>query len=450
MLAQSKNVEPILADYHPRWYQEDFEKAMFGGYRRAYLLYHRRAGKDFSCWMFMIYCALRDLPGIYYYILPTYAQGKKVIWDAIDESGKRFLDYIPREAIIGKPNQQEMKIRLCNGSLIQIIGSDNPDSIRGTNPKGVVFSEYALQDPRIWHEIISPIFAKNNGWGIFNTTPRGKNHAWELWEKVQDSPFWFTQKLTIEDTQLISTQTLDQERADGKSEELIQQEYYVSWSRGVEGSYYGRLLDKARLESRITTFPVESNALVHTAWDIGFSDSTAIVFWQEVAKETRIIDYYENAGEGFPHYAKLVQSKPYVYGTHYFPHDAANASIQTALNLQQVALDLGIKTTILPRDDIQTGIEQARSLLGSCYIDSKRCEHLLKCLENYRKRYNEKLNCYSDNPQHDQWSHGSDSFRYMAMAKKLYGNGPNKMKAEDTTRMYEKFYGYTGPQNNGF
>ena len=180
--------DTILSDYHPRWYQQDFENAMFNGYRRAYLLYHRRAGKDFSCWMFMIYCALRDRPGIYYYILPTYAQGKKVIWDAIDESGKRFLDYIPKEAIIGKPNQQEMKIRLVNGSLIQIIGSDNPDSIRGTNPKGVVLSEYALQDPRIWHEIISPIFAKNNGWGIFNTTPRGKNHAWELWEIIQDSP----------------------------------------------------------------------------------------------------------------------------------------------------------------------------------------------------------------------------------------------------------------------
>ena len=104
----------LLKGYNARWYQEQFESAMFSGKRRAYLLYHRRCGKDYSCFMFTVYCALRDTPGVYFYILPTYTQGKKVIWDGIDESGKRLLEYIPQEILDGKPNQTEMKIRFTN------------------------------------------------------------------------------------------------------------------------------------------------------------------------------------------------------------------------------------------------------------------------------------------------------------------------------------------------
>ena len=204
----------ILDDYKPRWYQIEFEKAMFSGYRRAFLLYHRRAGKDYSCWMLTIYAACRDVPGIYYYILPTYNQGRKVIWDGMDESGKRFLDYVPKQFIEGQPNSSEMKIRLKNGSLIQIVGSDNTDAIRGSNHKGVVLSEYAMQDPRIWSEILSPILLKNGGWAVFNTTPMGKNHAWKLWDDMRDSKTWFRQKLTIEDTGLITQEQIDQERAE--------------------------------------------------------------------------------------------------------------------------------------------------------------------------------------------------------------------------------------------
>jgi phage terminase large subunit len=405
------NIEP-LHDYQPRWYQQNFEQAMFGGKRRAFLLYHRRAGKDFSCWMFMLYCAMRDVPGIYYYIFPTYSQGKKAIWDAIDENGRSFLSYIPKECLEGKPNSTEMKVKVktTNGafSLIQIIGSDNPDAIRGTNPKGVVFSEYALQDPRIWTEIISPILIKNKGWAVFNTTPYGKNHAYDLWVSAlhQYKSDWFTQKLTIDDTKLFTIEDVLKDNPN-TSEDIIQQEYYVSWDRGVDGSFYGKHMADARKSGRIGNVQWEPRSNVDTYWDIGYGDSTAIIFGQQVGAEFRIIDYYEAHGEGLEHYVKHLKSKPYIYGNHYMPHDAGSGSIQTGMSLQRYAQDLGLKAIILPRElNIEPGIEATRSMLATAWIDETRCKQLIKCLEAYHKKYNDKFNCYSNTPEHDWSSHG--------------------------------------------
>lgn len=427
----------------PRYYQKDFEEAMYSGFRRAYLLYHRRAGKDYACWLFMIKCAAnpQNLPGIYYYILPTYKQARKVIWDAVDDTGKRFLDYIPKAWIDGKANNTEMKVRLINGSLIQVIGSDDPDSIRGTNPKGVVFSEYAKMNPRVWDEIVQPILQANKGWAVFNTTPQGRNHAYELWTSIQDSKFWYAQKLTIDDTKLVSIEDI---RADKppKSEELIQQEYYVSFDRGVEGSFYGRLINEARLQNRICNVNYEKRSTVNTAWDLGYGDSTSIVFWQEVGTEIRILDYYEAHGESLAHYIKMLQSKPYIYGSHYFPHDAGSHSLQTGITLQKKAQELGINAKILKRGDLEVGIESVRNLLDICYFDEAKCDFLIKCLENYHKRFNEKMNCYSSTPQHDWSSHGADAIRYMAVAREEYGRNESSLGKEKINEWRQKHLGY--------
>ena len=148
-------------------------------------------------------------------------------------------------------------------------------------------------------------------------------------------------------------------------------------------------------------------------------------FWQEIGGELRIIDFYENHGEGIAHYAKLLQSKPYVYGTHYMPHDAGSGSIQTGRTLQDVAREQGINATVLEREtDISIGIEATRSMLSIAFIDETKCKFLLKCLENYHKKYNDKQNCYSETPVHDWTCHASDSVRYMANARIQYGRGP--------------------------
>lgn len=433
--------------YQPRPYQKKILNALNSGYKRAVWVVHRRGGKDITIFNWVIYKLLTEVCTCFY-VLPTYSQAKKVIWDTITIEGFRFLDYIPPEIIANK-NKQELKINLVNGSTLQLIGSDNIDSLVGTNPKIIVFSEYAIQSPAAW-DYLRPILDVNKGWAIFISTPRGKNHFFDLINMARANPDkWFQEILTIKDTGVLNEEDMEQAKKEGMSEELIQQEFYCSFSRGVEGSYYGKLIEKAREEKRICRVPYETRSPVHTAWDLGFGDSTSVIFWQEIGGELRIIDFYENFGEGLAHYVKHVQSKPYVYGTHYLPHDAGSGSLQTGKTIQDVAEDLGLRTTILPREhDINTGIESVRSMLSIAFIDEEKCKHLIKCLENYHKKYNEKTQSYSDTPLHDWTSHAADATRYMANARIEFGRGPGNMTPEKLM-MLKNQAGF-GPKPRGF
>lgn len=429
-----------------RPYQKPFFQAMKGGCKRAVLVWHRRAGKEKTCWNYLIMQACRRI-GTYFYFFPTFAQGRKVLWDFIDKDGFKVLEHIPKEMIEGKPNGSEMKIRLKNGSLIQIVGTNNFDSIVGTNPIGCVFSEYSLQDPRAW-TLIRPILVENNGWAVFNFTPRGQNHAKELYEMAKINPEWFCQLLTVDDTtredgsRIITDKDIEAERKAGMSEDYIQQEFYCSFTLGVEGAYYAKYLWQAREEGRLCPIVYNKQARVHTAWDIGIGDSTAIVFFQYAGQEIHILDYYENSGEGLPHYAFVIEKKPYLYGDHFAPHDIANRNFSSGLSTQEVAADLGIKFRILPtlKLSIESGIEAARGIFPRVWIEHVKARKLIHALENYRKEFDVKNNVYRTRPLHDWSSHGADAFRYMSLAVKLYADsrsGPSDDEVERLRNIYQ-------------
>lgn len=424
-------------EFKPRSYQLPIIKALNSGVKRAVWVVHRRGGKDVTAFNWCIFQLLLNPGWTAFHILPTYSQAKKVIWDSSTNDGKRILDYIPKELIESK-NGHEMKIRFTNGSLFQLIGSDNIDSLVGSNPKIIIFSEYAIQSPAAW-DYLRPILDVNKGYALFISTPRGKNHFYDLVRRARANPNWFCEVLSVKDTGVLSEQEIEEIRQEGQSEEHIQQEYYCSFDRGVEGSYYGKLISKAYDDKRICGVPYETRSPVHTAWDIGYGDSTSITFWQEIGGELRIIDFYESQGEGIAHYVKMLQSKPYVYGTHYMPHDAGSGSIQTGRTLQDVAYEQGLKSMVLEREiDIQIGIEAVRGLLSICFIDEKKCSHLIKCLENYHKKYNEKTESYSESAVHDWSSHASDSVRYMANARIQYGRGLGSLNKDKLDQLKSK------------
>ena len=439
--------------YTPRWYQIPFFKALEMGFKRFDLVWHRRAGKDIS----IINATSTAMGGIdsitkkkavpyanigtYYYFFPTFAQGKKVIWDGQTKEGIRFLDFIP-EKLRYKTWNDEMKIRLTNGSLFQIIGTDNFDAIMGTNPIWCVFSEYALQNPKAW-EYIRPILTENNGIAIFPYTPRGRNHAYNMHITAEDDPKrWFSEVLTIDYTKAISKEAVEQEIKDGMSEELAQQEFYCNFNQGIEGSYYAKYIQKTREEGRIKDVPLDDSTAVHTAWDIG--GFTSIIFFQVFPTKYHIIDYYENQGESIQHCAKVLQDRGYVYGNHYGPHDLnAKQWVSEGLPRIQVAMEHGVMFQPVPKLHVHDGIEAGRNIFSKCYFDKEKTKLLIKRLENYSKTYNHKEGYYNDAPKHDPNSHGADAWRYFAVAQKsLEIYNPNRMfEEEDIKRHCSKYAG---------
>lgn len=215
--------------FSPRKYQLNLLRALDRGIKRAVIVWNRRSGKDKVCFNYMIRCAAEKV-GTYYYMLPTREQAKRVVWENIDNDGFKMLDHIPKEAIKSS-NGTELKIELANGSIIQLIPA-NEFSERGvgTNPIGVVFSEYSLTDEKAWI-YLRPILLANGGWVIFNFTPRGMNHAHNILQIAKNNPNeWFHEILTINETQVVTLQQIDSERREGMPEDLIQQEYFCKFT----------------------------------------------------------------------------------------------------------------------------------------------------------------------------------------------------------------------------
>lgn len=419
-----------LDKFKPREYQLPFLNAIEKkGYRRALLTWPRRAGKDIVCWNLCIRAALRKVQVIYY-IFPTYSQGKKVIFDSITNDGQRILDYIPKE-VVHSINTQEMKIRFINGSLLQVVGSDSYDGLMGTNPQMCVFSEYALQDPRAY-KFLRPILLANGGTAVFISTPRGHNAFYDLYQIAKNDVEWFCEKLTVDDTGHISIQEIEKDIARGEySFDFAQQEFYTSFELGVEGAYYTKALERCRFNNQITNVPWDISHRVWTAWDLGYRDSTAIIFFQFVGSAVHIIDCYQNSKEGLEHYIRYVQSKPYIYAGHIAPHDIAVTEFGSGLTRYEQAQQLGIDFTVAHKLSLMDGIEAVRASMSRVYFDKIKCAPLLDALESYRQEYDTKNKIYKTSPLHDSSSHFSDSFRYLCVSLNKMGEGMTEQDAQD-------------------
>jgi len=413
-MRQERTEKIILPhDFEPRPYQQPFWNYMMGGGRKAVLVWHRRSGKDSVTWNALI-CKAFQRVGTYWHILPTYRQARDIIWTGMNKGGKRFIDYIPKDLIVRK-HDTELLIELVNGSIIKLVGSDNTDRVVGTNPIGAVYSEYSLQRPSV-ADLLGPIFAENEGWQVFQFTPRGHNHAYTLWNNARQTEGWYTSRLTVDDTRAIPLQAIEDERARGMAEELVQQEYWVSFEAGQVGAYYAQQMRVAEEEGRITEVPWEPKTPVHTGWDIGFGDATAIWFMQpDPGGNWKFIDYYENSGEPLSHYVKVVKEKPYVYAYHYAPHDIGNMEWAAGEVRLDTARNLGINFTVVPRHKVEDGIDKVRQTLMGAWFDRKKCKQGIDALMSYHKEYDEERKTFRTKPEHDWSSHSADSVRYLCM-----------------------------------
>jgi len=436
-------VNNVHLPYHftARDYQVPFLKAIEKSINREsdiryfFQVWHRRAGKDKTNIADVVPRQLVRFPCLVKYVYPTLVMGRDNMWDGIGADGFKFMNHIPEAIRAGRANEGRMKVpvrnvsydqKLKNHSIFQIAGSDRPDSLRGGNPQMFIFSEWADQDPYAW-DVVEPILRENDGIAVFNTTPKGDNHARALYEYAKDNPRWYVQLLTAEDTKIFSTEELLQIKTDiikrfeanGRSAEeaiaYFEQEYMCSFKSPIVGAYYGAAIRRAEKEGRMTKVPYVSRLPVHTAWDLGMDDSMSIWFYQVLNMEIRFVDYYESSGEGIEFYIKKLQEKNYVYGKHYAPHDIKVRELGTGKSRWEVARKLGINFKVAPKLGVMEGINAGRSIFSQCWFDDDKCSRGLQALRNYKKDWNEKDKVFRNTPKHDWASHGSDSYRIFAV-----------------------------------
>ena len=385
-------------------------------------------------------------PGSYYHLFPTGRQGRKAIYEGIGKNGIRYMDHFPKE-IIARKNDQEMLVEVKGAkgnSIYQVVGTDKGmDYLRGTNPVGVIFSEYSRMSPAVW-DTIRPILRENEGWAIFAYTPWGENHGYDLFNMAKDNDEWFASFLTVDDTEdhdgnrLISDSDVDEERKSGMSKEMVAQEFYCSFQSALPGAYFASEMESALEQGRITKVGYEPELPVSTYWDLGVADANAIWFAQHIGNETRLIDYYENSGEGLVHYIQYLRSKEYVYDRHHAPHDIEVREFSTGRSRRDTALNLGIDFMVGKKIDKMESIDSLRRFLGRCWFDQDKCKVGIAALRNFHKAFNDKTRTFSS-PVHDWSSHGVDALIECSNAYYLDGFESTGQKQTQTITDYDIF-----------
>jgi len=408
-------LRPYQEKIWARWFTEDIKKAIF--------IWHRRAGKDLFSFNIMIAEAMRHV-GNYWYLLPQTQQVRNAIWQGITKDGVKYLDFVPKE-LIYKIDNQSMKIHLLNpkdsskeGSIISFMGADRFDKRVGSGIKGCVISEYALQKPSVFDLLIEPMIKETDGWVIFNSTPRGDNHCKKMYDFISTKDKYISSLLTVDDTGMVKPEDLAEERARGKPEELIQQEYFCSFEGAIYGSYYGDVLK--RTTQNVGQYPYDPGYPVHTLWDLGVSDSMSIWFVQFIQKEIRIIDFYENSNYALGHYASVIQGKGYQYAMHHLPHDGNKRQLteaEKAVTIEQQLRNLGLFPTKIhpPRNDIYGTIQRVRAILPRCKFNKDTTEDGREALKQYRREFDENRQVFKNTPYHDWTSHAADAFSILPM-----------------------------------
>jgi len=397
--------EVIEIAYKPREQQLAIHDLM-DSKRFGVVVAHRRMGKTVSAINHLIKDAVlnqKDAPR-YAYIAPTYGQAKRVAWDYL-------VKYA--EPLGGTQNITELRVDFW-GRRIQLYGSDNPETLRGQYFDGVILDEIGDQNPKIWTDIVRPALADRKGWCLFIGTPKGHNHFKELRDRAETEDGWGLLEFKASETGVVDEVELKAAKNE-MGQDKYRQEFECSFDAAIEGSFYGQILNELEDKKHMQEIPREELSRTFTAWDLGMGDSTSIWVAQLVGTEVRLLDYYENHGVGLDHYVKWIRDNDYEKAEHILPHDVRVRELGTGKSRMEMLEEAGLEIKIAPRMSLDDGIQAVRRLLPRCWFNVPKVQNGLNCLRNYRRDYDEKRKIFYERPLHDWSSHGSDSFRYLAL-----------------------------------
>ena len=314
-------------------------------------------------------------------------------------------------------------------TIVFLVRKDNPKHIQDWDD--LVRDEPADIPREVWSQILRPALADRQGRALFCGTPKGCDNllhdVWQLAGSLGAAEGWSRFRFPASQTGYLPQPELDAARR-GMSEAEYQQEFECSFAAAVRGAYYAAQLDAADLAGRICPLPVSPDLPVHTAWDLGMDDATAIWFFQvEPSGNWRMLDYYEASGEGLAHYAAVLAAKArpegtatadgiagrgFCYGRHLAPHDIRVRELGTGQSRLESAARLGIRFDIAPSLPLADGIDAVRRALPRLWFDSRHCAAGLAALRSYRRQWRPRQEQFSSGPLHDGSSHAADALRY--------------------------------------
>lgn len=452
---QGEASREIVIPYRPR----KWAKRLHASFARwLALILHRRAGKTTAILNHHQRAALDDeweskrlrllLPTIsnsqladllhrrnYWHVMPTFRQAKLAgAWDTL----KEISHGIPGI----KHNESEMLCTYPNGNKVQLIGGDNPDSLRGPALSGLSLDEYSQIAGNLFGEILSKALADHLGYCIWSGTIKGTDQLFDTYQAAKGDPLWFSLwqdievSLATEDgaTILALAQALADDRKlvlqGMMAQAEFDQEWYLSPEAAIKGSFYMEQMKTLRQNGQICVVPYDPALPVNTDWDLGI-DAMAIWFSQSTRSgEVRLIDYHEDIGGGLVECIKVLKAKSYIYGEHWAPHDIEVREISSGTTRRQMAAGHGVNFRVTPKIAIEDGITAAAALLSRCYFDEVKTARGLDCLRQYKKTFQQKYNQFSSTPIHDWASHGADAFRGLAVRHKI----PKDVKEEAERR----------------
>ena len=429
-------------NWKPYPFQVSLWNYLISGGKKAVAVWHRRAGKDVLGLNWITLCALREI-GTYWYVYPTYSQARMSVWDGVTLEGRPYMSFLPSDFVL-ESSQNKARIVFKNGSIIQFVGSDRYDKLRGSGIKGAVISEYSYHNPKAVSSVIEPMLLRSGGWSLYLYTPNDKpemTHGEDLYlsckkqQNEEDQNEVLTNNVfcdlrTIEDTTdhdgkpLVELKSLS---SSSMTIEQIRREFYCDFeaykyakSKSRDGNTFASELHVAESSGRIAYFPHDAAYIVDTYWDIGIVDFTTIWFCQEKKDEVVVIDFYYNRNKPIEFYLNVLRSRGgYRYGKNVLPHDMNRREPVTLNTRLSKANEVADKLCFAPfvlgaKYTREEQIEEARNFLSKCKMDSKRCFEGIQALYDFNSaKVGTKRGSHSSFE-----SDVASSFCYMAMQVK--------------------------------
>jgi len=381
------------------------------------------------------------------YLALTYASAKRIAWEYL----KEFLEDYPDVRFF--ENELKASFKRPQGDIVSIylLGTEDPKALRGMYLDIIVLDEKAFMRTTV-DEVIMPTVSDRKGKVIQISSVNGRNQFYKDYlryrqEMDSGNKNFFAIDLKASDTMVIDKEELELLKKN-MTDEAYRQEYENDFSAGDAATFYGSQMEAMFDEGRITRVPYDPMYSIDVFYDLGMNDMNSMWFRQVVGREYRYIHFYQSNGEAIPYYVNYMRNlyPNAVWGRVVLPHDAAVREFSTGKTRQETFTNMGVRTEIQPRQGIPERINAVRTHLPKCVFDANNCAEGIECLQNYRKKKDDRNDIYTNTPVHDKFSHGADAFGYSALDERPSVE-ENRRRLSD---MPDRVEGENGYDNDSF